>query len=92
MRELQDELAGLKETEASATSENKAMQGQVSDLRLQLERLVYESKEAAITTDALREQNADLSQELEDVKVGHMRAGLNIHSLHPSECPTIRNR
>jgi kinesin family protein 5 len=45
------------------------MSGAVGDMKLQLERVVYESKEASITTDALREQNADLVGELEELKV-----------------------
>lgn len=45
------------------------MTGELSDLRLQLERLVYESKEAAITTDAMKEQNVDLAGELEEMRV-----------------------
>ncbi|KAM0789248.1 hypothetical protein ACM66B_000091 [Microbotryomycetes sp. NB124-2] len=68
VRELREELSALKESESTASTENKHMQGELSDLRLQLERLVYESKEAAITTDALREQNTELTQELEELK------------------------
>ncbi|KAK4051377.1 hypothetical protein OIV83_002861 [Microbotryomycetes sp. JL201] len=68
VRELREELGTLKEAESTASTENKSMQGELSDLRLQLERLVYESKEAAITTDALREQNSELTQELEEIK------------------------
>lgn len=45
------------------------MNGELGDLRLQLERLVYESKEAAITADAMKEQNGDLVGELEEMKV-----------------------
>ena len=45
------------------------MTGELSELKLQLERLVYESKEAAITTDAMREQNTDLAAELEELRV-----------------------
>jgi kinesin family protein 5 len=45
------------------------MAGELSDLRLQLERIVYESKETAITTDAMREQNVDLASELEELRV-----------------------
>lgn len=51
------------------------MNGELSDLRLQLERLVYESKEAAITTDAMREQNVDLAGELEELRVSAREAG-----------------
>lgn len=45
------------------------MSGEVADLRLQLERLRYDSKEAAITSDSLKEQNAELERELEELRV-----------------------
>ena len=45
------------------------MTSELSELKLQLERLVYESKEAAITTDAMREQNTDLAAELDELRV-----------------------
>lgn len=45
------------------------MTGEVSELKLQLERLVYEGKEIAITTDAMREQNSDLGAEVEELRV-----------------------
>jgi kinesin family protein 5 len=49
------------------------MTGEVADLRLQLERLVYESKEAAIATDSLKEQNGELERELEELRVRFSR-------------------
>lgn len=45
------------------------MTSELGELRLQLEKIHYESKEAAITTDAMREQNADLAAELEELRV-----------------------
>lgn len=45
------------------------MTSEVSEMKLQLEKLVYESKEAAITSDAMKEQNGELERELEDLKV-----------------------
>lgn len=45
------------------------MNGELADLRLQLERIRYDSKEAQITTDSLKEQNAELERELEDLRV-----------------------
>ncbi|GAA6008802.1 hypothetical protein JCM10207_001729 [Rhodosporidiobolus poonsookiae] len=68
IRDLREELASIKEQETVALSENKSMTGEVADLRLQLERLVYESKEAAITSDSLKEQNAELERELEELR------------------------
>lgn len=52
-----------------ASSENKAMNGELADLRLQLERIRYDSKEAQITTDSLKEQNGELERELEELRV-----------------------
>lgn len=69
IRDLREELSSLKESESSALSESKVMTGEVADLRLQLERLRYDSKEAAITSDSLKEQNAELERELEDLRV-----------------------
>ncbi len=44
------------------------MTSTLSDLRLQLERLDYDNKESIITIDMLKEQNQDLTNELEDVR------------------------
>ena len=84
IKELRDEVAALKESETSASAENKSMTGQLSDLRLQLERLVYESKEAAITSDAMKEQNADLAGELEELRVRLSSS----HAEDGADCPS----
>ncbi|GAA5893338.1 hypothetical protein JCM6882_008008 [Rhodosporidiobolus microsporus] len=68
IRDLREELNSLKEQETVASAENKSMTGEVADLRLQLERLVYESKEAAITSDSLKEQNGELERELDELR------------------------
>lgn len=72
IRDLREELSSLKEQEASALSENKSMTGEVSEMKLQLEKLVYESKEAAITSDAMKEQNGELERELEELRVSFL--------------------
>lgn len=48
--------------------ENKAMSGQLNELRLQVERLDYDNKESVITIDILKEQNQDAKAELEELK------------------------
>ncbi|KPV77850.1 uncharacterized protein RHOBADRAFT_51653 [Rhodotorula graminis WP1] len=68
IRDLREELSSLKESESTASSENKAMNGELADLRLQLERIRYDSKEAQITTDSLKEQNGELERELEELR------------------------
>lgn len=44
------------------------MSGQLNELRLQVERLNYDSKESGITIDILKEQNEDAKTELEELK------------------------
>lgn len=44
------------------------MSGQLNELRLQVERLSYDSKESGITIDILKEQNEDSKAELEELK------------------------
>lgn len=70
LRELREEVAAYKEQEELASRENKSFAGELADLKLQLERTVYQSKEDAITIDALKEQHADLLAELDDSRVG----------------------
>ncbi|OBZ75576.1 Kinesin heavy chain [Grifola frondosa] len=66
--ELKEELAFLKEQEASLSKENKSMSGQLNEFRLQVERLDYDNKESLITIDILKEQNQDGKSELEELK------------------------
>ena len=44
------------------------MSGQVNELRLQVERLNYDNKEAAITIDIMKEQQQDAKAELDELK------------------------
>jgi len=45
------------------------MSSELSELKLQLEKVTYENKEGAITVDSLREANVELNNELEALKV-----------------------
>ena len=68
LREARDELRGLKENSARSGKDNDKLNSDVNELRMQLEKVSYEGKEAAITMDSLREANAELTAELDDVK------------------------
>ena len=68
LAELREELGQLKEHETASSSENKTLTADLGELKLQMERIVYEQKEAAITSDALREQNTDLANEAEELR------------------------
>ncbi|KAL1922387.1 uncharacterized protein VTP21DRAFT_9926 [Calcarisporiella thermophila] len=65
---LRDELNFIKEHDSQMTAEHKQMSSEVNELRLQLQKVSYENKEAVITMDSLREANQELSNEIESLK------------------------
>ena len=68
LAELKEELAFLKDQESTTSKENKSMSSQLNELRLQLERLDYDNKEGVIAMDILKEQNADLTNDIEELR------------------------
>jgi kinesin family member 5 len=65
---ITEELNFLKDQEKNLTSENQAMSTELSDVKLQLQKIEYESKESAINVESLKETNQDLHTELEELK------------------------
>jgi kinesin family member 5 len=68
LREAKEELAYLKEHDIKTRGENEKLTTEVNEFKMQLERLSFESKEAQITMDGLKEANSELTQELDEVK------------------------
>lgn len=68
MESLKEEMTYYKDQEQLVTKENQQMTTELTDLRLQLQKISYESKENAITVDSLKESNQDLVAELEELK------------------------
>lgn len=68
VKQYKDELDLLRGNEGAMDAENKAMASEVQELKLQLERLTYDNKEAAIVAEAAKEQNSDLAAELEELR------------------------
>ncbi|KAI9313464.1 kinesin heavy chain [Dichotomocladium elegans] len=68
LESLKEEMTYYKEQEQVVTKENQQMTSELSDLRLQLQKISYESKENAITVESLKEANQDLMAELEELK------------------------
>jgi kinesin family protein 5 len=68
LRETKEELAYLKEHDSKVGKENEKLTTEVNEFKMQLERLTFESKEAQITMDALKEANSELTTELDEVK------------------------
>ncbi|EME83449.1 uncharacterized protein MYCFIDRAFT_38814 [Pseudocercospora fijiensis CIRAD86] len=62
------ELKDLRESHATIMHAKEALQSQTESLKMQVEKIEFETKEAAITMDSLKEANAELTQELDDVK------------------------
>ena len=68
LREAKEELAFLREHDAKTAKDNEKLNGEVNELKMHLEKVSFESKEAQITMDALKEANSELTAELDDVK------------------------
>ena len=63
-----NELKELRESQVSVQRSNEKLQGESEALRMQVEKIEFETKEAAITMDSLKEANSELTTELDDVK------------------------
>jgi len=63
-----NELRELRDTHTSTSRANEKLQSETETLRMQVEKIEFETKEAAITMDSLKEANNELTQELDDVK------------------------
>ena len=68
LKEAREELQSLKENSNRTTRDNERLQSEVNELRMQLERVAFESREASITMDGFREANSELTAELDEVK------------------------
>lgn len=68
LKEAKEELQYLKENGSRAGKENEKLNSEVNELKMQLEKVCFESKEALITMDGLKEANFELTTELDDLK------------------------
>ena len=63
-----NELKELRDTHATTTRDGERLRSESEQLRMQVEKIEFETKEAAITMDSLKEANGELTAELDDVK------------------------
>lgn len=63
-----EELAALQVLQRRTAGDSEKLQNETNDVKLHIERIQFESKETAITMDALKEANAELTSELDEVK------------------------
>jgi kinesin family protein 5 len=68
LKETKEELQFLKENSTRTGKDNENLNSEVNELRMQLEKLTFESKEQGITMDSLKDANSELTAELDEVK------------------------
>ncbi|KAL8747204.1 MAG: hypothetical protein Q9190_000870, partial [Brigantiaea leucoxantha] len=68
LQEAKEELRFFKENTSRTGKDNEKLNGEVNELKMQAERLLFEGKEATITMDGLKEANSELTAELDEVK------------------------
>ncbi|OZJ03693.1 Kinesin heavy chain [Bifiguratus adelaidae] len=85
---MKEEITYFKEQETQITKENQTMTSELNDLRLQLQKISYESKENAITVDSMKEANQELTHELEDLK----RALLELKSSRKDSVDDVKEK
>ena len=82
LQEAREELRFMKESGSQAGQANESLTSEVNELRMQLERVAFESKESSITMDGLKEANTELTTELDDVKQQLLDARLTARDNH----------
>ena len=68
LEQAKNELKELRQSHIETTRSNEKLQGDTETLRMQVEKIEFETKEAGITMDSLKEANSELTQELDEVK------------------------
>ena len=66
--EARNELKNIRDNSGRTNKDNERMTGEVESLKMQIERITFETKEASITMDSLKEANNDLTNELDDLR------------------------
>ncbi|KAF2193792.1 kinesin-domain-containing protein [Zopfia rhizophila CBS 207.26] len=68
LKTAKDELQYYKERDSKSNRDNERLTSEINELKMQVEKINFESKEALITMDGLKEANSELTTELDDVK------------------------
>ena len=82
LREAREELRMLKENGSRNGRLNEQLSTEVNELRMHLEKIAFEGKEASITMDGLKEANSELTTELDEVKQQLLDARLSAKETH----------
>ncbi|KAF2874607.1 P-loop containing nucleoside triphosphate hydrolase protein [Massariosphaeria phaeospora] len=77
LRTAKEELQYYKERDSKSNKDNERMTMELNELKMQVEKLNFEGKEALITMDGLKEANSELTAELDEVKQQLLDAKMN---------------
>ena len=68
LQDTKEESKTVKEAAVRSGRDNEKLNTELNELRMQLEKVSFEGKEASITMDSLKEANSELTAELDEVK------------------------
>ncbi|KAF2642735.1 kinesin-domain-containing protein [Massarina eburnea CBS 473.64] len=77
LKTTKEELSYFKERDSKSNKDNERMTTELNELKMQVEKISFEGKEALITMDGLKEANTELTTELDDVKQQLLDARMN---------------
>ncbi|KAJ5027946.1 P-loop containing nucleoside triphosphate hydrolase protein [Bipolaris maydis] len=77
LKTVKDELQYYKDRDAKTNKDNERITIELNEMKMQVEKIQFEGKEAQITMDGLKEANAELTAELDDVKQQLLDAKMN---------------
>lgn len=77
LKTAKDELQYFKERDSKTNKDNERITMELNEMRMQVEKIQFEGKEAQITMDGLKEANSELTGELDDVKQQLLDAKMN---------------
>ncbi|KAJ4371368.1 Kinesin heavy chain [Neocucurbitaria cava] len=77
LKTAKDELQYYKDRDSKTNKDNERITMELNEMRMQVEKIQFESKEAQITMDGLKEANSELTTELDDVKQQLLDAKMN---------------
>jgi len=72
-----EELQYYKDRDSKTNKENERVTTELNEMRMQVEKIQFESREAQISMDALKEANGELTTELDEVKQQLLDAKMN---------------
>ena len=77
LMDARNELKELRDGHSRSNKDNEKLNSEVEALRMQIERISFETKEASITMDSLKEANTDLTNELDEVRKELLETKMN---------------